>query len=387
MWIEKHGAGFRIRDRVADRKVTVSDGFPTKTQARAAMKVLVGDQARGDLVMPASGALSLGEWTVEWWDARKSGLAPNTQRSEWSRIKTHIIPELGDASLVSITPLAVQQFVSRLGKRRSAKTVHNVHGVLHTIMAGAVAERLVRVNPCAGTRLPRGTAQEMKFLTEPEAQRLVLAVPEHYRPLVVTALGTGLRWAELAGLRVGRVDVLAATLRVEETMSELAGAAELVFGPPKSARSRRTVSLPSEVQQALIGLTANRKPDELVFRTTTGQPMRVRNFRRVWLAAVARAGVEGLRFHDLRHTHVAWLISGKATLTAIQHRLGHASITVTSDRYGHLLPAVDAQIVDVLNEALPRSDWGQDGGSESTPTHDNPPQDTATTSVNGTETP
>ncbi|MEU7573287.1 tyrosine-type recombinase/integrase [Micromonospora sp. NPDC049240] len=83
----------------------------------------------------------------------------------------------------------------------------------------------------------------------------------------------------------------------------------------------------------------------------------------MWLTAVAAAGVEGLRFHDLRHSHVAWLLSAKEppSLTAIQRRLGHASITVTSDRYGHLVLAVDERIAAALDAALPRSGWGRLG--------------------------
>lgn len=373
MWIEKHGSTFRIRDRVGDKKVTVADGYHNKTAAKTALKALAGDQVRGDLVMPSAGEKLLGDWACDWWEARKSGLSPNTQRSEWSRIQTHILPALGDQPVGDIRPLHVQRWVAELGKRRSAKTVANVHGVLNSIMAGAVAQRLIRANPCAGTKLPRGMAAEMRFLTEPEAGRLLAALPEHYRPLFLTALGTGLRWGELAGLRAGRVDVLAGILRVEETLSELPGSGELVFGPPKTSGSRRTVTLPSEVRQALVGLVADLGPADLVFRTTSGLPLRIRNFRRIWLAATERAGVKGLRFHDLRHSHVAWLLSAKEppNLTAIQRRLGHASITITSDRYGHLLPAVDERISQALDAALPRSDWGQTGGSAPTDPTDN----------------
>lgn len=369
MWVEQHGDGrWRIRDRVGGKKVIVADGYRTKTAAKRAMTVLAGDAARGDLISPRDGAVLLRDWIGKWWSARAGHLAPNTQRSEWSRISTHILPTLGDRPVGDITPLMVQRWATELGKARAAKTVSNAHGALHTIMAGAVAERLVRTNPCTGTKLPRGQAQEMKFLTEPEAGRLVLATPEHYRPLVVTALGTGLRWGELAGLRAGRVDLLGGLLRVEETLSELAGSAELVFGPPKTARSRRTVTLPSEVRQALAGLVVARDGQELVFVTPNGLPLRTRNFRRVWLATCVRAGVEGLRFHDLRHSHVAFLLSAKDApeLAAISRRLGHASISITVDRYGHLLPAVDERIATALDAVLPRGAWGQSGGTRPT---------------------
>lgn len=368
MWIEQHGPAWRIRDRVGGKKVTIADGYRTKTAARKALTALAGDQIRGDLITPKAGQVTLAEWTHKWWAARVSHLAPNTQRSEWSRIVTHILPPLGDQAVGDISPLMVQRWATELGQRRAAKTVSNAHGALHTILAGAVAERLIRTNPCVGTKLPRGQSREIRFLTEPEAGRLVQAMPEHYRPLIVTALGTGLRWAELAGLRVGRVDLLGGTLRVEETLSELAGSGEIVFGPPKTTRSRRTVTLPGEVRQALAGLVAARGSDELVFTTPNVLPLRTRNFRRVWLAACGRAGIDGFTFHGLRHSHVAFLLSAKEVpdLATISRRLGHASISITVDRYGHLLPAVDERIATALDAVLPRGAWGQSGGTDTT---------------------
>ena len=381
MWVEQHGPAWRIRDRVGGKKVIVADGYKTKTAAKRAMTLLAGDQARGDLVMPRAGSITLGEWIEKWWSARVNQLAPNTQRTEWSRIKTHIVPALGGEALSDLSPLTVQRWVSELGKRKAAKTVANAHGALHTILAGAVDERLIRVNPCANTRLPRRVPREMRFLTEPEAARLVAAMPEYHRALVVTALGTGLRWGELAGLRVGRVDVLGGTLRVEETLSELQGGAELVFGPPKTAWSRRTVSLSDETRQALAGLVMARDVDDLVFIGRDGHPLRTRNFRRVWLTATRTAGVEGVTFHGLRHTHAAWLISAGVPLTAIQRRLGHASIQITSDRYGHLLPVVDERISQALDAALPRGAWGQTGGIDATQDHARPRETTGNSKV------
>jgi integrase len=363
VWIEKHGPTWRIRDQRGARKLTVASGFPNKTSAKNAMKVHGADQLRGDLVMPSAGVKTLGEWTAEWWEARKANLAPNTQKSEWSRIRTNVIGRLGDLQLGEVTPLVVQRWVSAMSADGAKpKTVHNNHGALHTIMAAAVREKRIRANPCADTKLPRGEVEEMRSLSEPEAVRLVAALPAHYRPLVITALGTGLRWAELAGLRVRRVDVLAGRLRVEETLSELAGTAEIVFGPPKSARSRRTVSLPKNVREVLVPLVAApRDGDALVFTAPMGGPLRTRNFRRVWLTALKRAGLEGVRFHDLRHTHVSWLLAAGRPLLGVSRRVGHASTSITGDRYGHLQQGDDADMLAVLDDAM----GGIVGGTES----------------------
>jgi integrase len=363
VWIEKHGPTWRIRDQRGARKLTVASGFPNKTSAKNAMKVHGADQLRGDLVMPSAGVKTLGEWTVEWWEARKANLAPNTQKSEWSRIRTNVIGRLGDLQLGEVTPLVVQRWVTQMSADGAKpKTVHNNHGALHTIMAAAVTEKRIRANPCTGARLPRGEVEEMLFLTEPAAERLVAAMPEHYRPLVETALGTGMRWGELAGLRVKRCDVLAGRLRVEETLSELAGTAEIVFGPPKSRRSRRTVTLARKNLPNLVPLVSMRGGEELVFTAPRGGPLRVRNFRRVWKTAVRRADLNpGLRFHDLRHTHIAWLLSAGVPILAVSRRAGHGSISITADRYGHLMPEADEGVLAVIEAAM----GGTVGGTES----------------------
>jgi len=389
MWVEKHGKAFRIRERFAGEIRTVESGYPTKTAARQAMKLLDADQLRGDLVLPSAGRVTLADWVGEWWDSREDGLSPSTQKSEGSRVRNMILPRLGLAELGEIQPMTVQRWVKDLvAAGYAAKTIHNAHGVLHTALDSAVANRLIKANPCAPTKLPKGEHREMRFLTPQEAERLLAATPGHYRPLIVTALGTGLRWAELAGLRVHRVDVLAGKLRVEETLNELSDGL-LTWGPPKTRASRRTVKLPDEVAQALVGLVANRGRGDVVFTALRGGELRVRNFRRVWLRALDDAGLEpardpgarrteGVRFHDLRHTHASWLISAGRPLTAISRRLGHTSISITSDRYGHLLPDVDDGIIEVLDAALPRSTWEQNGSSGTGTVRSNPDEDGAT---------
>src|SRR5207244_74023 len=102
----------------------------------------------------------------------------------------------------------------------------------------------------------------------------------------------------------------------------------------------------------LAGLVVDRDREALLFTAVMGGPVRTRNFRRVWLKACERAGLVGLRIHDLRHTHAAMLISAGRSLTAIQRRLGHSSIAITSDLYGHLREEVDEGIIAAIEEAL-----------------------------------
>lgn len=360
MWVEKNGPTYRIRDLVGGKKLTIGAGYATKTAAKVAMVKAEADALRGDALVPGGDRMPLADWIDQWWPSYAASLKPSSRISAEGILRRYIRPTLGHIPLGDLAPLAVQQWTAGLaagwaGQRPlSVKTIYNAHGLLHKVMSAAIRDRLIRSNPCERTGLPERVHREMRALTEPEAGRLLAAAPAHWRPLLATLLGTGLRWGEAVGLRVHRVDLLAKSLRVEETLQELADTAELVFVPPKSRMSRRTVPLPAYVVDALVPLVTGRDRDALVFRAIQGGPVRYRVFRRTWVRVVAAAGLDGLRIHDLRHTHVAWLISAGVPLTAIQRRLGHASIAVTSDRYGHLMPAVDQGIMTALDAALPK---------------------------------
>lgn len=373
MWPEKNGTTWRIRDIVDGKKVTLEKGWPNKTAARERIIALKADKLRGEFIDPRGGKTTLNDWADAWWPIYEVSLKPTTKLSEGSRMRLHIRPLLGHLALDELDSLTIQGWISKLlagvpnPERRAKKkwlrrplapkTVRNVHGILHKVLAAAVAQRLIRANPATGSHLPKVPHREMRFLTEPEIGRLLAAVPAHWRPLVLLLVSTGLRWGEACALRPADVDVLGGRLTVVRTMHELAGTAEIVFTEPKTERARRTVAFPAKtVGAALAGLVADRGRGELIFRAPRGGPVRSRNFRRGWVEWTAAAGLAGLRIHDLRHTLAAKLISAGIALTAVQRMLGHSSIAVTSDLYGHLLPAVDAGILAAVEEALAHVD-------------------------------
>jgi integrase len=368
MWVERHSGAWRIRDRVAGRVVTITSGYDTKTAAKTAMVTLKAEQLRGDALVPRGGRILLREWVAVWQPSWEASLKPSAHHSEVGRLRNHVLPLLGACALEDIDALVVQRWVNGLAAGRgpwvsrgarkplSAKTIRNCHGILHTILEAACAPtyRLIRANPCRSTTLPRWQRKEMRFLTDPEIARLIAALPVHWRPLILLLVGTGLRWGEAVGLRVGDVDLLARrpSVRVERTLLEQSSTAEIVFTDPKTKQSRRTVTITRAVVEALVALVAGRGRELLLFTAPMGGPARTRNFRRTWLKAVERAGLPGLRIHDLRHTHAAMLISAGTSLTAIQRRLGHSSIAVTSDLYGHLREEVDEALLAAIEEAL-----------------------------------
>ena len=171
--------------------------------------------------------------------------------------------------------------------------------------------------------------------------------------LVLTAGYTGMRWGELAGLRPAGVNLLRRHLRITEQLTEVAG--RFAWGPPKTAAGVRTVSLPPFLVERLGDQLALPVVvgSGLVFPATNGEPMRRSNFRRrVWGRAIRKVGLEGVRFHDLRHTAVALAIAQGTHPKAIQERLGHSSIRMTLDRYGHLFPTLDEEVATGLEKAF-----------------------------------
>lgn len=156
---------------------------------------------------------------------------------------------------------------------------------------------------------------------------------------MTTAAYTGLRFGELAGLQRGDIDPLRGTLTVRRGVVEVAGRIDV--GEPKTNASRRTIALSPWLAEDLAAHLAD-ATTLYVFSSPNGGPLRRGNFRsRVWVPATVRAGLEGVPFHSLRHTHAAMLIAAGVHVKTIQARLGHASITTTMNVYGHLFDGLD----------------------------------------------
>lgn len=230
--------------------------------------------------------------------------------------------------------------------------------LLSSAFLRAVEDELITRNPFRGAKIPRTEKREKTFLTPGEFAQLLAAVPPEWQPLVSTLAGTGMRFGEATALKVGdlNLDDRPPTLRVSRTWSFVSSGPRQT-GAPKSERGRRTISLAPQIVDALRTITEGKAADDWVF-THDGHPITQQQMWQRWVRWVKASGItKRPRIHDLRHSHVAWLIPTRP-LTEIQQRLGHASIKVTSDTYGHLLP--DAQIGAAyatelaLSQALPQ---------------------------------
>lgn len=280
-----------------------------------------------------------------------------------------VLPYLGELELRHVTVERLDEWVNHLDEieGKAPATVRKAYQLSGAVLDRAVTLRKLPANPARvgeAVSLPAMDDTEMRFLSPAEVRQLSDAVPDRYRALILTAAYTGLRWGELGGLRVRRLNVAERRLTVAESLSEVAGV--LSFKAPKTAASRRTVALPSSMADELAE-HLSRYPavsDGLVFTVPSGGPLRRTNFRRrVWLPAVAETVGEPMRFHDLRHTHAAWLVAHGSHPKTIQARLGHASISTTLNTYGHLMPGMDEAAADALDASMKHS--GSTGTSAS----------------------
>lgn len=374
MWVEKNGRTWRVREKVGDEKITLASGFDTKTAAKERMVLLKADSLRGDALIPRGAEITLNELLDLWWQLYSPAFTRVKTRESIIGVINRYLRILGKYKLRELEerPGLVQRWVNDLStkgnpkvhkpKPLAPKTVRNAHGLLSQIVDWAISTRRIRSSPCASTVLPEEDPTEMRFLTPAEADRLIAALPAQWRPLVVFLLATGIRWSEALGLRAKHLDVIARkVLIVVKTIEDNRG--QFHDEQPKSRRSRRTLSFTTRVAQFLIPLAmVNDDRERRIFLTPRGNLIRHKDFYKIWNAACENAGLKGLRVHDLRHTHVAWLIAGAVHISAISRRLGHKTISVTDTIYGHLLEEVDERLVAALEEAMAVIDFRGDVG-------------------------
>lgn len=262
-----------------------------------------------------------------------------------------VLPHLavfGPLALDAIRPAEVEDHIAALG-RRAPRQAELALRVLKQVLANAkerghsVDEAIFRL------KAPRHEPREMRFLTWLEVEDLAAATVEPYGNLVQLAALTGLRQGELFALRDRSVDLHAMTLSVEHGVY----AGELVS--LKTRASRRRVDLSAKaaalVRRQLFARTPNRLA--LVFHSPGGQILNDDNFRhRIFAPAVRRSGLGPVRFHDLRHTYAALMVAAGAHPKYLQAQMGHSSIRVTLDLYGHLYPDANRSVLVELDHLV-----------------------------------
>ena len=353
--IEKRNQGGSTKYRVrwwADDKQR-SKSFTVYDEARRFKAVLEGDTANGSWIDPKAGQKTVQGFTEDWYKSVHDLRATSKEQLR-SCVWNHVLPEFGALPLSGVTHAHVQLWVnSQVGKLAGSTVRKNVFS-LRRILQAAIRQGLIKSDPTTGISLPTASKKEQRFLTQAEVTTLSEAIRPRYKAMVLVAGFGGLRFGELCALRRGNVDEVRSSVLVKETLIDVNNT--VTFGPPKTKSSVRTVTLPRSIMAVLVQhmdtFTEN-DPDALVFTFTNGTPIRRSWFRqRAWLPALKAAGMEGLRFHDLRHTFVALWVSLGRNPKEVSKVAGHSSVAFTLDRYGHLYDTPEDDLGDRLDLML-----------------------------------
>ena len=360
--IEKVGSEYRWRYFYRDangQRASKSGRAFTKREASDAMALSMSETIRSGRA--ASSSITLSQYLDEWMPTYAGTVRATTSSTAATLVAAYIVPRLGRVRLVEMKPRDVERFLAELatdGKRGvnghgglSAKTIRNIHGVLHRALDDAMRNDLITRNPAARIRLPRTERPDLAVWDRETLARFLAVARETGDPMYAIwrlVAVTGMRRGEILGLEWGEVDLVDSTVRIVRT--RVSDGSQMVESLPKTRAGRRTISIDEVTRDALALLRNDQEATaealempapRLVASNPDGSPMSRYAFQARWRAAIKRAGVPICRFHDLRHTWATMRLSEGVPDHIVAGRIGHANANTTRAIYAEYLPRTD----------------------------------------------
>ncbi|MCH7903451.1 MAG: site-specific integrase [Armatimonadetes bacterium] len=301
---------------------------------------------------------------AEWLENEiRPNRAADTYRSYSELYENHIGPKLGKMRLDQITLLHVRELLrTRKSIGLSASTVDRIKATIRSAFSYAISNGVLVTNPASGLKASKGQRREVKYLEPGQAKALIeVGRSSSIAGPLLVALGTGMRLGEVLGLRWKDVDESQRYIRLNFQLKRGPGGFRL--DRLKTESSRRTLEINDTVASALqaaktlqVQSNAVARKLDLVFVGPEGGPMHQKYFNDQLKALCREIGVEPISAHSLRHTVATLLIANNIDLAKIQQQLGHSSITLTADTYGHLIRAGGRITAKALDDALRSGD-------------------------------
>ncbi len=326
---------------------------------------------------PERAKTPLKDYAVGWLQSRKADLKTSTFTSYEYVLRAHILPDLGNIEIGKLTRMAVRLFLGRKadqkkvnGKNLSRETVRIIKMTLHGMLETAVQDGIVTTNVAhvktaanVSQRKAKGEKQariRQKVFTREQLFVFLKTAYEHaprYFPLFFLLARTGLRIGEAAALLIGDIDFVNRLITVERNI------VRGQVGMPKSGLTRQVdmsaqltrllaqIVLDRKEQMLRAGLSAEELPSLWLFQNEAGKPMDDSKVRKAFARILSKAGLAQRNLHFLRHTFASLLIQQGESLAYVKEQMGHSSIDVTVDVYGHLVPGGNRQAVDGLDDS------------------------------------
>lgn len=286
---------------------------------------------------------------AERWIAHRQ-LRPRTKAHYESMLKRLILPELGDAKIVTLAPAKIREWHAGLGTAKPTRNAH-AYALLHAICTTAVMDEVLDANPCRiRAAMQTKRRRDVDILTVAELNRLASKMPARLQASVMMAGWLGLRWGETSELRRCDLNPDCSVLKVRRAATYRAGT--FTIGQPKTSAGIRDVAIPPHIRPIIKAHLKNHvgKPaDSLLFPDDDGDHLTDFRYRVHWLKARAAIGKPHLRVHDLRHVGAVLAAQSGATTAELMHRLGHTSPGMAL-RYQHVAEGRDAEIAERLSK-------------------------------------
>lgn len=340
--------------------------FYGKTAREVRQKIKAAQDRVSAGAPPKDARATLAAYTERWiaTTLAASGRKATTRATYAALARRHLIAEpFGSVTLDRLKPSDVEALVLTMrAAGKSSSTIRQTYTVLRAVLDAAVRDGLVARNAAAAVKRPGVERIEAHYLSPDDVRRLLAAAERsRHHALLVLLAKTGLRRGEALALRWDDVDLSTGRLRVRGTLARIDGA--LTVTEPKTERSRRVVPLPRplvellrahRIRQAEERLRAGSlwHEDGFVFTTETGRPVDPRNALRALYGAARDARLDGARLHTLRHSAASTMLAAGVPLRAVSDVLGHSSVAITGDVYGHVSPDLARDALDRLSDAL-----------------------------------
>lgn len=322
----------------------------TQQEVRKKLAAITFSIDEGVYTEPAK--LTFGQWLAIWLDEYCEAIKPRTKTLYKNTIEYRIQPFLGAVRLFDLTPVILQDFYNKSiqGKYRglaaiSAKTLRNIHGIIHKALQQAGAVGYIKSNPADACVLPKAQRRELHPLNETQTKAFMKAIEcDPFRRLFLVALFTGMREGELLGLCWDSVDLTTGTITICQQLQLHEGIYKIM--PPKNGKPRTISPAPfvldilkeQRKEQAANKLKAGPVWENAgyVFTNEIGQHIKRQTLYKHFKKIVDSIGAPAVRFHDLRHSYAVAALRAGDDVKSVSENLGHASVAFTLDIYGHV---------------------------------------------------
>lgn len=348
-----NGKRYVVRYKKPDGTHGAKRGFTRKRDAELWLAEIETSRARGAFIDPQASRIKINDLGPAWLEAKRHSMKPSSFAPVETAWRLRVQPTWGGWSVADIRHTDVRAWIAEVSQHVGASVTIRTYGVLASILDDAVFDGRISVNPArkGRIRLPRKTRRRHGYLTHEQVRLLADASGDH-RLLVLVLAYTGIRWGEMAALRVEDIDFARGRLHISRNAVEVHGTIHV--GTPKSHTSR-TVPVPRFVLDDLARAVAGRRRDALVFAGPDGTYMRrtrTSDGSKSWFkTALREAALPLMTLHDLRHTAASLAVQSGANVKTIQQMLGHTSAAMTLDVYSDLFDDDLDNVASALDRA------------------------------------